>query len=181
MVLARGTRRASLKRAPIRTPAACLCHQGGKDNMNNQDEHVVGSHQSQRNQDGVRVTPDASVELREEELVARKRSVESGRVQVGKDIVEEQQSLDVPVTREEAVVERHPVNRRPADGAVGDDREGIRVPLHEEQVTAEKRPVVYEEVEVGTRAVQETQRVSDTVRKEVVDVDKHGQVNVEGR
>ncbi|GAC1315551.1 MAG: hypothetical protein NVSMB2_07380 [Chloroflexota bacterium] len=149
--------------------------------MDNQDQHVVGTHRTQPNVDNLRETSEASVELREEELLARKRSVESGRVQVGKDIVEEQQSLDVPVTREEAIVERHPVNRRPAEGAVGDDREGIRVPLHEEQVTAEKRAVVYEEVEVGTRAVQETQRVSDTVRKEVVDVDTHGQVNVEGR
>ena len=149
--------------------------------MDNQDHHVVGAHNSDANTGELRETPDASVELREEELRARTRSVESGRVHVGKDIVEEEQTLDVPVTREEAVVERHPVNRRPADGAVGDDREGIRVPLHQEQATAEKRSVVYEEVEVGKRAVQETQRVSDTVRKEVVDIDTHGQVNVEGR
>ena len=45
----------------------------------------------------------------------------------------------------------------------------------------DKQAVVYEEVHVGKRAVQQTQQVSDTVRKEVVDVDATGDVHVSDR
>src|SRR6185437_1216057 len=58
--------------------------------------------------------PDASqqtVQLREEELQARKTSVETGQVTLGKDVVEEKRTLEVPVTREEVYVERRPVDR----------------------------------------------------------------------
>jgi uncharacterized protein (TIGR02271 family) len=89
-------------------------------------------------------------------------------------------TLEPPVTREEVTINRHPVQRRPSDEPIGANSDGIRVPVREEQVSVEKRPVVYEEVNLGTRAVQETQRVSDTVRKEVVDVDVTGDTEVNG-
>jgi uncharacterized protein (TIGR02271 family) len=40
------------------------------------------------------------------------------------------------------------------------------VPLSEERVSVEKTPVVNEEVRVGKRQVQDTKRVTDTVRGE---------------
>src|SRR5579859_4599943 len=46
-----------------------------------------------------------SVHLREEELQARKTSVEAGQVTLGKDIFEERQTLEVPVRREQAYIE----------------------------------------------------------------------------
>src|SRR5919199_363163 len=57
---------------------------------------------------------EGAVQLREEELRTRKESVETGQVSLGKEVVEEQKSLEVPVTREEVYVERRPVDR-PAD------------------------------------------------------------------
>jgi uncharacterized protein (TIGR02271 family) len=54
----------------------------------------------------------------------------------------------------------------------------LSVPVREEQVSLDKQPVVYEEVTLGKRAVQQTHRVSDTVRKEVVDVDATGDVDL---
>ena len=120
-----------------------------------------------------------TLQLREEELAARTRSVETGRAQFGKDVVEEQRSVDVPVTREEVVVERRPVDRRPADSPIrGSESESIDVPVREEHVEVEKRPVVYEEVEVGKRATQETRQVSDTVRREELRRDEDGDVDV---
>ena len=50
--------------------------------------------------------------------------------------------------------------------------------LREEQVEVEKRPVVYEEVGVGKRTTQETQQVSDTVRREELRTDGDGDVDV---
>jgi uncharacterized protein (TIGR02271 family) len=120
-----------------------------------------------------------TVELREEELRARKTPVQAGEVGLHKEVVSEQKTMDVPVTREEAVVERRPVDRRPADRPIGED-ESIKVPLREERVEVEKRPVVTEEVEVGKRPVQETERVSGTVRREEARVEGEGDVDVRG-
>src|SRR5262249_43321200 len=83
-------------------------------------------------------------EGREEELRATKTPVEKGEVRVRKEVVTEQQTVDVPVEREEVVIERRPA-RRKSGGAVGGAEE-IRVPVHEEQVRVEKDAVAKEEV-----------------------------------
>jgi uncharacterized protein (TIGR02271 family) len=44
----------------------------------------------------------------------------------------------------------------------------------------EKQPVVKEEVTVGKRAVQDTERVGGEVRKEQVRVEREGDVDVRG-
>ena len=118
------------------------------------------------------------MQLREEELVAKKETVETGKVQVSKDVVTEQKTLDVPVRREEVTIERTAVDRRPSDRPIDERGDTISVPVHEERVEVEKRPVVYEEVGVGKREVQTTQRVSDTVRREEARIE--GDVRVTG-
>ena len=70
-------------------------------------------------------------------------------------------------------VERHAVERREADAPIGDSRaRDIRVPVTEERVEVSKQPVVYEEVGIGKRVTQETETVSDTVRREELRVDE---------
>jgi uncharacterized protein (TIGR02271 family) len=119
------------------------------------------------------------MQLREEELVANKQSVETGQVQVGKDVVTEERTLEVPVTREEVTIERTPVDRRPSDRPLDDRTETIAVPVHEEQVDLEKRAVVYEEVGVGKRVVQDTEEVSGTVRREEARIEDDGDVPID--
>ncbi len=117
------------------------------------------------------------LELREEELLVRKQSVQSGEVDIRTDVVSEQRTLEVPVTHEEVTIERHRVDRQPTDQPIAAGGETISVPVRKEQVTLDKQAVVYEEVEVGKRAVQETRQVSDTVRREQAVIDKEGQVD----
>ena len=122
-----------------------------------------------------------TVRLREEELRAEKTPVQTGEVGLHKDVVTEQQTVEVPVTHEEVVVERHPVAGRPAAKApVGTGDEEIRVPVQEEQVRLEKQPTVYEEVNVRKQPVTETEQVSGTVRKEEARIEKEGDVDVRG-
>ena len=111
------------------------------------------------------------LQLREEELIPRKRTVQTGEVRLQTDVVQEQRTVEVPVTHEEVYVERHPVERRASDRPIGDTGETIEVPVREEEVTVEKRAVVYEEVEVGTRTRQETESVDATVRREELRVE----------
>ncbi len=146
--------------------------------MTSQERHLLGQHAEHDESTARREESGATVQLREEELAARKQAVEAGRVSLGTEVVEEQRTLEVPVTREEVTIERHAVDRRPSDEPISGSSEVLSVPLREEQVAVDKQAVVYEEVNLGKRAVQETQRVSETVRKEVVDVDAVGDVDV---
>jgi len=119
------------------------------------------------------------LELREEQLDVDTRPVQAGEVRVRKEVRTEQRNIEVPVTREEVVIERHPATGREA--ASGDIREGeeeIRIPLMEEEVDVQKRAVVREEIEVGKRKVQETRTVSDTVRREEARIDSDDDVVV---
>lgn len=123
-----------------------------------------------------------TVQLREEELQARKTQVETGSVHLGKDVTEEQRTMDVPVTREEVYVDRRQVDRRPSDRPISEtDSETLRVPVTEERVEVEKKPVVYEEVGIGKRVTQENREVSDTVRREELRVEDEGDAKVRNR
>lgn len=116
----------------------------------------------------------------EEELEVNRQRQQVGEVVVTKNVREEQRTIEVPVTHEEVVVERRAVDR---DVPVGQDAfaEGqreIRVPVYEERVEVEKRPRVVEEVVVQPERVTEERPFTETVRREVVDVERTGDVNV---
>ncbi len=117
------------------------------------------------------------LELREEELDVSTRETQAGEVRVRKEVHTEQRNIEVPVTREEVVIERHPVSGREVSGRdIGEDE--VRIPLMEEEVEVQKRAVVREEIEVGKRPVQETRTVSDTVRREEARVESTGDVGI---
>ncbi len=118
-----------------------------------------------------------TVRVHEEQLRAIKTPVEAGEVRVRKEVVTEQKNLQVPVTREEVVVERRPASGR-ATAADIKPGEEIRVPVKEEQVKVEKETVVTGEVSVGKRKVTENENVSGAVRKEEVKVEQKGDVKV---
>jgi uncharacterized protein (TIGR02271 family) len=118
------------------------------------------------------------VRLREERLNVDKQPVQTGEARLRKDVVEEQQNIDVPVNREEVIVQRQSYGEdRPTDMPVGQN-ETIRVPVSEEQVNVNKQTVETGEVGVGKRVVQDTQRVSDTVRREEAHLETNGNANV---
>jgi len=120
------------------------------------------------------------VQAKEERLHPHKESVETGEVTVRKEVHTEQKNIQVPVTKEEVVIERHAVAGGKASTTSGDIKAGeeIRIPVREEQVHLEKETVVKEEVAVGKRKVQGTEDVSGTVRKEEIKVEKKGDVDV---
>ena len=143
----------------------------------------------------LRADDGTRLELVEERLEAHTRPVQIGEVLLRKEVVTETRTIQVPVRREELVIERRAVERRPADrpeelAADEFERslaarfralqggESIRLPLIEEEVVIHKRPVVYEEVLIGKRGLEETQQVSGTVRREELKVARRGEVDV---
>jgi len=118
------------------------------------------------------------IQAREEELQVRKQPVQTGEVQVRKEVHTEHRTVEVPVNKEEVVIERRPVTGHQTAATAPAAGEQIRIPVTEEQVHIEKQPVVKEEVVVGKRKVQDTEKVSGTVRKEEIKVEKQGNANV---
>ena len=70
-----------------------------------------------------------TLELKEERLHARTTPVEAGEVRVRKDVVTEHRTIDVPVHREEVVVERRLVEDRPAATAPIREGDEVRIPV----------------------------------------------------
>lgn len=119
------------------------------------------------------------LKLRAEQLQVYKQPVQTGEVGIHKEVVSEQQNIDVPVTHEEVYIEQRAGSGQVSDTPIGED-ETVRVPVSAEQVQTNKQTVETGEVALGKRAVQGTQRVSDTVRREEARVERQGDVNVSG-
>lgn len=107
------------------------------------------------------------IPVREEELTATVRETEAGAARIQKRVVSEDRVLEVPVTEEQIRVERRVVDR-PADeiGADAFQETVIDVPLTTEEVELHKQARVAEEVVVSKEAVQHTEQVRGTVRRE---------------
>lgn len=114
---------------------------------------------------------DGEVVRHEERLNVGKEQVETGRVHIRKHVVNEQQSVQVPVTREELRVERTPIT----DGEVVDGGrlgEGeTEVVLHEERPVVSKETIGVEKVSVGKEQVTENRTVTQNVAKERIEVE----------
>lgn len=122
---------------------------------------------------------DAPTRLRllEERLQVEKEKFVAGSVEVGKRVETHPENINVELKREEIVIERHPVSgERAVEGNVvlGSDRETIRVDLEAERADVTKQAYVTEEVEIGKRTHTETQTFTETVGKEVLEVNKTG-------
>jgi uncharacterized protein (TIGR02271 family) len=119
-------------------------------------------------------TTDDAMTRSEEELSVGTTERESGRVRLQKYVVEEEVTQTVPVRREEVRIEREPItdaNKGDATDGPEISSEEHEVVLREEQPVAEKRVVPKERVRLD-KDVQTAQReVTDTVRKEQVDID----------
>jgi uncharacterized protein (TIGR02271 family) len=122
-----------------------------------------------------------AVPVHEEELLATKTAHQTGEVRIEKDVVAEERVLEVPVTEERVRVQRRVVDR-PVTAADGDvfEEEVIEVPVYGEDVQLQKRVRVAEEVEIAKEAVQTTERVAGTVRREEVRIEDDVTVGAEG-
>jgi uncharacterized protein (TIGR02271 family) len=124
-------------------------------------------------------TTDEAMTRSEEELRVGTETRERGRARLRKYVTTEQQTVTVPVQREEVRVEREPITDANLDAATsgpaisGEEHE---VTLHEETPVVEKRAVPRERVRLDTETVTEERQVSEEVRKEQIQVDDQDQL-----
>jgi len=119
-----------------------------------------------------RIDDGGSMTRKEEELKVGTRGYEAGRVRLRKWVEEEPVAADVELTRERAHVQRERIDQ-PVEGHEFGEEE-VEVPLHAEEPVVEKQAVAKERVSVGKDRATDTRTVTETVRKERVDVDSEG-------
>lgn len=115
------------------------------------------------------------VPLHTEEITVGTRTVERGRVRVHKRVTDETRTVEAPLVRERAVVERVPVGRfvdRPPEVRQVGDR--LVVPAVEEVLVVEKRWLLREEVHVRLERTEHTERRDVRVRREHVEIERDG-------
>jgi len=119
-------------------------------------------------------TTDDAMTRSEEELRVGTTQRESGRVRLKKYVVEDEVTQTVPVRREEVRVEREPITDANVDSATEGpaiSEEEHEVVLHEEEAVVDKRAVPKERVRLDKDVETREEQVSETVRKEQIDVD----------
>ena len=119
-------------------------------------------------------TTDSAMTRSEERLRVGTETHEVGRARLRKYIVTEQQSVQVPVSREEVRVEREPItdaNRGDAYDGPALSEEEHEVVLHAERPVVDTEVEAVERVRLDTETVRETETVSGEVRKEQIEVD----------
>lgn len=117
----------------------------------------------------------------EEQLNVSKDRVETGEVRLRKYVVNETETVEVPVEREEVRVVREPItdaDRANYDGNIGEQEASVT--LSEDRVNVSKESVPVEKVSLEKDTVRDTERVSEEVRKERFETDGIVEGDVEG-
>lgn len=112
------------------------------------------------------------VPLIEERLVISKRIVDQGELRVHRHIEEREEVVSQPVTRDDLIVERVPINR-PLEAPVDSRYEGewLVVPIMEEVLVVQKRLMLKEELRIRKRQVTEEQEVREILRRQRVELE----------
>lgn len=130
-------------------------------------EYRDDAHTDDAHRDAIEHTDDAiRVPLAEEELTATRREVDRGEVRIDKSVTAREETLEVPVTEERVNVTRHAVDGDVHVGEGAFEEGSIEIPVRGEEVDLQKQTRVREELDISKEAVNRTETVSGTVRRE---------------
>lgn len=96
----------------------------------------------------------------------------------------ETKTVQVPVSREEIVVERHPAEGMDRDSRIEslprhvECNQEIRIPMSEEQINIEKKVVPSEEVRVSKQSVTENEKFSVDGNHKETRLESQGRVKI---
>lgn len=127
------------------------------------------------------VADNGEIVRSEEQLNVSKDRVETGEVRLRKYVVNETETVEVPVEREEVRVVREPItdaDRANYDGNISEQEASVT--LSEDRVNVSKESVPVEKVSLEKDTVRDTETVSEEVRKERFETDGVVEGDVEG-
>lgn len=115
-------------------------------------------------------TQVAKIQLRGEALDITKKWLHESDVKMHKELSTENETITVPVTREELVIEKYDLR-----GEAPHLIETMRIPLRKEQVEVIKKPVILEHVSVHHNRYQEPEHIEVVLREEQLHVEVDGE------
>lgn len=124
-----------------------------------------------------RLESEKKLELKSEELDISKHKSKIGDVEIGKEIVSEHKSVDVPITHEEVVIERRALNKKPSDKPI-EKEDDVHIPVMDEYVDVGKHTVVTGEVSAHKHAFEENKHVDESLKKEEASIHTDGDPNI---
>ncbi|UFP94954.1 YsnF/AvaK domain-containing protein [Gloeobacter morelensis] len=116
------------------------------------------------------------LKLLTEQAAIRKERRSLGEITVRKEMITELKTIEVPLTREELVVERRPASAMAGSGAGEPVEEVARIVLSEEQASYQTRQVLRAEVSIEWHTTIEKRRVEVTLQREALRFDVEGKV-----
>jgi uncharacterized protein (TIGR02271 family) len=124
-----------------------------------------------------------TLKLYEERLIANKQRIKTGEVTVGKHIETDTATVTVPIQKERVVIERvvptEAGNVIDTNEVKFQEGEVARIEVYEETPDIRKEAFVREEVRVKKIVEQDTVETQETIRREELDVDTTGNLNVQ--
>ncbi len=109
----------------------------------------------------------------QEELAVRKQAVETGKVRVIKNVVEQEEVVTEPVYAETIEIERVPVHRV-IDAPVSIRHEGAKtiIPVMKEVIVVQKQLMLTEEIHISKARTQSYDTQEVTLRREEVRIER---------
>jgi uncharacterized protein (TIGR02271 family) len=121
----------------------------------------------------------AELELLSESLHIDKEKIADGELSIRKEVITELQTIQVPVTREELVIERRTADGRSTSEVLIGQKQ-LRIPISRERVIVKKEPVISEVARISRRKIVETKYISSPVRHEELRVIREGDAHIAG-
>jgi uncharacterized protein (TIGR02271 family) len=107
----------------------------------------------------------------QEEVIVDKQVIETGKVRISKRISEHEELVDVPLFREEVVVERVPVNLFVEEPPpVRQEGDTMIIPVVREEIIIQKKILLVEELRVRKEVIERHEPQTVNVLREEVDI-----------
>ena len=142
------------------------------DGSNAYDYHRRETQHATDAQADQRMDADGKMVAREEVLDVDKHAHKAGEASVRKEVHTENVQVEVPVQREELVIERTDLHGQETGAITGTGTQEERIVLNEEEVDVNKKTVAKEAVAVGKKTVTGTETVSANLKEEEIVVEQ---------
>jgi uncharacterized protein (TIGR02271 family) len=113
------------------------------------------------------------LQLHEEQLDISKTWIQTGEITVRREVVTEIKRIEVPVVREELVIEKKILDAKSLDQQA-EHTETIRIPISEERIEITKQLTALEDISIYKNTFEEIVQIDETLKKEILDVNTTG-------
>jgi uncharacterized protein (TIGR02271 family) len=117
------------------------------------------------------------LQIHQEILDIYKETIQTGEVNIHKEIIKEERIIKIPVIREELVIEKKAFGEKNSKESL-DEPDIIRIPLKDETIEIIKHPVILEDVDIYKRKFKDIKHIKEMLKRESIHIKTSGDVKV---